>query len=227
MNAIATIDTTKNDAESSKSLAEAKSLIITTEADYKKADSFCKGLFNLRKAIENDFAESLDAADEAKRAATAAKAALVEQIESHTKPVQEAERITKTKMFAWSKEQEDLRRKEQDRLRAEAFKKAEDERIKKAEALQAKGKTEQAMAEIEKPVKAAPVILPPAPTERETVISGYWSYKIINPSEVKRDFCKPDPGVIQASMNAYKKQGKSIEEVMERIGGIIIEEKVK
>ena len=221
------IDTTENDQKANKALTFANGLQIKTVEDYQGADRYCKGLFSLRKAIEDDFSDSLAKAVEAKRAATAAKAALDSQIESHTKPVQEAERVIKGKLFAWSREQGDIRRKEQDRLREEAQKKAEDERIKKAAALEAQGKTAQAEAEISKPVKAAAVVLPPSPTERETKIASYWSYALVEPSSVKREFCKPDAGAIQSSMNAYKKQGKTIAEVEEMIGGIRIEEKVK
>ncbi len=53
------------------------------------------------------------------------------------------------------------------------------------------------------------------------------TFQVVAPSEVQREFCKPDAGSIQASMNAYKKQGKSIEEIQERIGGIVITERVK
>ena len=221
------IDTKENDQKASGALVYANALSIVCEADYKVADAYCQGLFNLRKAIKEDFAESLEKSDEAKKAATAAKAALVEQIESHTKPVQDAERVIKAKLFIWSKEQDDIRRKEQDRLRAEAFRKGEDERIRKAAELEKLGKTAQAEAEISKPIKTAPIVLPPATTARETKIASYWAYEIVDPSAVNREFCRPDAGTIQTSMNSYKKQGKTIEEAQERIGGVRIEERVK
>lgn len=227
MNELATIDTTEVDAEANKALTEAQGFVIESSDDYQYADAQCRGLFKLRKRIEANFAESIAKAKATKKAATEALAALVEQEEGHTGPVQEAERVWKNKLFAWSKQQEAIRAKEQERLRREAFKKAEDERIRKALELEKQGKTAQAEAEISKPVKAAPVILPPAPVERESKIASYWSYTITEPSEVKREYCKPDAGIIQSSMNAYKKQGKSIQEVMERIGGIEIEEKVR
>ena len=224
---IESVDTKENDAKATNALAYANGLSITTPEEYKAADAYCKGLFKLRKCIESDFSESLEKADEAKRATTAAKAALVEQIESHTKPVQEAERVIKTKLFVWDKEQNEIRRTEQDRLRAEALKKAEDEKLRKAEELEKQGKTAQAEAEMAKPVKVSPIVLPPAPVERESKIASYWSYEIVETMDVKREFCKPDAGSIQSTMNAYKRQGKTISEVESLIGGIRIEEKVK
>ncbi len=70
-------------------------------------------------------------------------------------------------------------------------------------------------------------MVPAVEIKRESTLTEYWSYTVTQPGEVKREYCKPDPGVIQSSMNAYKKQGKSIEEVQERIGGVIIEANVK
>jgi hypothetical protein len=221
------VDTKENDGRASKALTWANDLTITNQAEYQAADRNCKALYTLRKAIEADFADSLSKADEAKKAATAAKAALVDQIDSHVKPVQEAERIVKGKMLVWSKAEDEKRRQEQDRLRAEATKKAEDEKLKKAAALEASGKNQQAMAELAKPVKVAPIVVPPAPVQRETVIAEYWHYDITEASAVKRDFCKPDPGQIQAAVNFYKKQGKTIEEAEALVGGIHIEARAK
>jgi hypothetical protein len=227
MNDVATIDTTQNDAKANEALALANGLLIQTPEDYKRADVYCRSLFKLRKAIEEDFADSLAKAVAAKRAATEAKAALDEQIESHTKPVHDAEKIIKGKLLQWQRQEDDKRIKEQERLREEERKKAEDKRIKEAEALQAQGKTEQALAAIDKPIKLAAVVLPPAQTERESVISTYLHYTITEAGEVKREYCAPDRGVIQSSINAYKKQGKTIAEIEARIGGIKIEERVK
>lgn len=227
MNELAEVDTTENDQKATGALAYAKALVIRSLEDFTAADGYCKGLFNLRKAIEKDFSDSLKTAKEAKAAATAALSALTDQIASHVEPVQEAERAIKSKMFTYDQERKRLEQVQQDKLRAEALKNAEDEKIKKAEALQAQGKTAQAEAELDKPVKVAAIITPKVEVKTETKMSEYWSYTITTPSEVKRDFCKPDPGSIQASMNAYKKQGKTIAEVEERIGGIRIEALVK
>ena len=226
-NDLTMINTEKSDKEASSALEKAKNLVIVSVQDYQSADDYCKGLFHLRKTIEGDFAESLRKATEAKRAATEAKSALDRQIESHIAPVQDAERIIKGKMMGWSQEQERIRRIEQDRLRAEALKQAEDEKLKKAAALETQGKKEQAMAELEKPIRSAPIILPPAPVERKTTISSYWSYQIVNDMEVKRDFCEPDRGAITKMMNAMKAMGKTMADVEAVVGGIRVEEKVK
>lgn len=226
-NDLTMINTEKSDKEASSALEKAKNLVIVSVQDYQSADDYCKGLFHLRKTIEGDFAESLRKAVEAKRAATEAKSALDRQIENHIAPVQDAERIIKGKMMGWSQEQERIRRIEQDRLRAEALKQAEDEKLKKAASLEAQGKKEQAMTELEKPIKSAPIILPPAPVERKTTISSYWSYQIVNDMEVKRDFCEPDRGAITKMMNAMKAMGKTMSEVEAMVGGIRVEEKVK
>lgn len=227
MNDLMSIDTKENDQKAGQALDHAKSIVIKTTEDYQAADSYCKGLFKLRKAIEEDFSESLNAADKAKRAATDAKAALVEQIESHTKPVQEAERLIKTKLFSWGQEQDAIRRKEQDRLRAEALKRAEDEQLRKAQELEKLGKTKQAEAVLAKPTKVTAVVLPPAPVKRETKIALYWSYEVVEASEVKREYCSPNAGSIQKAMTSAKDEGKTIEETEALIGGIRIEQKVK
>jgi hypothetical protein len=221
------IDTTASDIKALSAFEYANALTIKSPEDYKKADSFCKGLFDLRKSIQNDFADSITKAKATKKAATEALAALVEQEEGHTKPVQDAERIIKTKLFAWNDEQEVVRRKEQDRLRAEALKRAEDEKLRRAAALEAQGKEAQALAELDKPINVAPVIAPKLEMERETKLAQYWSYDVSEAGSVNREYCKPDPGAIQKALTYFKSQGKTIAEVEAIIGGIRIEAKVK
>lgn len=221
------IDTTASDQKALSALGFANALTIKTPEDYKKADAFCKGLFNLRKEIQSYFADSIAKAKAAKKAASDALAALVEQEEGHTKPVQDAERIIKAKLFTWNQEQDEIRRKEQERLNAEAVRKAEDERLRRAAALEVAGKPVAAMAELDKPIKPAAVILPAAKIETETRLTGYWSYEVAEPSGVKREYCKPDPGAIQKAVSFYKSQGKTIAETEALIGGIKIEARVK
>ena len=221
------VDTSTTDARIERALVAANAINIITTEDYTRADAFCKGLFDLRKAIKADFADSRQRAKEVKDAAAVAYTTLAAQEDSHTKPIQHAELIFKTKMKIWRDEQEAIRRREQDRLRAESLKKAEDERLRQAMTLESQGKTEQAQALVEKPIKATPIFLAPAPVERETVISEFWAYAITDPVAVMREYCQPAPGAIQRAMQLYKSQGKSIEETEALIGGIRIERKIK
>ena len=227
MNELEVIDTAATDAKIGQALATANALNIVTAEDYRKADAFCKGLFDLRKLIKQDFAESRFSAKVSKDAAAAAYSALVDQEESHTEPIQQAEKVCKVKMLIWSNEQEAVRRKEQDRLRAEAVKKAEDEKLRKAAVLESQGKPTQAIAELEKPTKVAAYVAPPAPVERETRIAEFWSYGIVNPDEVKPEFRAPSPGLIYTAMHLFKAQGKTPDEAAALIGGISIEVKIR
>ena len=227
MNELEVIDTAATDEKIGKALVTANALNIITAEDYRKADAFCKGLFDLRKLIKKDFAESRERAKASKDAAAAAYSALVDQEESHTEPIQQAEKVVKVKILIWSNEQEAIRRKEQDRLRAEALKKAEDEKLRKATVLESQGKPVQAIAELEKPTKVAAYVAPPAPVERDTKISEYWSYSINEPREVRYEFCAPSPGLIQRAMQLFKGQGKTTDEAAALNGGIRIEVKIR
>lgn len=189
-----TVDTTLSDRKAADALTTARALIIGTPEEYSKADAYCKGLYNLRREIEADFAESEAAALDSKKKATEALATLVAQKKSHTQPVLEAEKVLKGKLLVWRNEDDRKRREEQDSANAEARKKAEDEQLRKAEALQAQGKTSQAEAVLNKPTKVQPVIVPSAAPKAQTVIRTTKHYRVVDPDAVKRNFCAPDAG---------------------------------
>src|SRR3990167_851405 len=215
------VDTSTTDARIERALVAASAINIITTEDYTRADAFCKGLFDLRKAIKADFADSRQKAKEVKDAAAVAYTTLAAQEDSHTKPIQHAELIFKTKMKIWRDEQEAIRRREQDRLRAEAQTKAEDERLRQAMAFEAQGKAEQAKALLEKPIKATPIFFPPATVKTETTISEYWGYTITDENSVKRDFCSADRSKINRAVQFYHEKAAEI------VGGIIVERKIK
>jgi hypothetical protein len=213
MNELA-IDTSKTDVKAQDALYRANTLTIATPEEWARADAYCRGLYDLRKEIEADFAESEESARKAKKAATEALAAIVAQKESHTAPVLEAERVIKGKLMTFKNQEDAKRRKEQEEAQAKARKLAEDEQLRKAAALEAQGKKSQAEAVLAQPTKPQAVIIPPSLPKSQSVIKTVKKYKVVDENGVKREFCSPNAGQMWKAVQLY---GKKAEEI---VGGI-------
>lgn len=174
--------------------------VVKTAEDYKTLDAFLVGLADLKKMIVEDFRESKEKTAEAKRAATAAHKAVVDQEDSHLNVIEEARRIGKQKLAAWEDEQERLAKIEQDRLDAEARKKAEDDALAAAALAEKSGDTEKAEA-----LLAAPVYVPPTPRlsadvpQRSTTVQTRWSATV---GGVREDGSTTDPLFVLKAVSA-------------------------
>ncbi len=105
-----TVDTTNIEAKTSDAVAQAERVEITNDQEYEVVGAFLKGL----KAIRNEIASTFDPI--AKKLHAAHKE-VVAQKKRHSAPVEQAERIVRSKVGKYLAEKERLRREEEDKLR--------------------------------------------------------------------------------------------------------------
>ena len=134
---------------------QASAIIIKDQPSYDLAVDFLKGVKALRNEAEAHHRPVIDAAHKAHKAA-------VEALKRIDAPLEQAERVVKGTMSAWTIEQERIRREEEERLRVEQEKAREAELEAQLERAEAEGATEaETLAMIE---QAAMAPAPPPPT---------------------------------------------------------------
>ncbi len=177
--------------------------VVQTAEDYTALDAFLVGLADLKKMIVADFKDSKDKTAEAKRAATAAHKAVVDQEDAHLNIIEDARRIGKQKLF----EYEEAERKETARKQAiadaEARKKAEDAAIAAAALAEKNGDKEKAEAIMAAPVEVAPTMrLSSMVPTRTTMVQTRWSAIVGGQRE---DGSKTDPLFVLHAVQAALK----------------------
>lgn len=189
--------TTDAQKEVGTALEQAQAFVIKSNEDFALVDAHCAGLLALKKKVEGDFKAS-------KESTYAAWKAVVAQEKGHLDGIDEARRIDKTKMDAWTRHLEAERQAEEARLRAEAQKRAEDEAIARAQAMNAAGQKEEAEAIIAAPVEVAPVIVPKTAPKASTVMRKVPKFRIVDASKIPREFMTPDEKKIGAVVRAMR-----------------------
>ena len=165
-------DTTATRQKAQTALQAAQGLTIVDNQGFEQAGAMRDALKELSAEIDATFDGPIAAAFKAHKEIVAAK-------KLHAVPVEEAARVIKTKMIAWSLEQERLRQIEQARLEREAKEKAEAEALQLAEELEKAGLKQEAEQVISEPVQAD-VVLAPKTTPK---VEGF-SYRTIYSAEV-------------------------------------------
>lgn len=193
--------------QNTKALAaidQAKAFNIATPEEYAVVDAFCVSLKALEKEVDLAYDEHIDAAHKAHKALVAKK-------KLYAEPIAEARKIAKGKLIAYDEKRESERKFEEARLRAEAQKRAEDEALAKAAMAEEYGDTKGAEAIISAPVVAAPVSLAQDYPKAKTTVQTRWTYKIVNPAMIPREYLIPDEtkigGVIRATKGAVQIPG--------------------
>ena len=185
-------------------------------------DSYLVGLSGLENMIVSDFEKSRKAATAAFNAAKAATAAVKAQEEGHLKPVQDARRIGKQKLFAFDEEQERIRRAKEAELQTQANKLAEEQQLVEAELAEASGDAAAAQEIINQPVQAVVVSLPKIGPKLQTAIQKRPFFTITDPAKVNRGYLVPDQVLIGQVVRSRAKDPASARAVEEMIGGVSI-----
>lgn len=184
-------------AQQADALTRAQALVIDSNEAYAIADAFSVGLLHLEKAIKADFKDS-------KESAHATWKAIVAQESGHLEKVQEARAIIRPKLQQW----EVLKQKEADaeaaRLRAQAQKEAEDRALAQAAEFERDGDTVTAQAIVSAPVRVDTVVVAPAIPKRQTVIPQAWTYRVVNPKLVPREYLIDDSVKLNGVARATK-----------------------
>lgn len=175
-------DTKEVDSKAMKAFEEARSITISDRASYEKAGAFLIGLKALEKEINDTFDPVIKAAYEAHQASLRAR-------DKHRAPIIEAEKIVKSKMGEFRKNEEKRLRDEENRLRELARKKEEEDRLREAERLINEGRPEEALILLGQEIETPPVILPEtAPKVPGIVARSVWKFRITDPSKVPCEY---------------------------------------
>jgi len=192
------IDTTKIVDETSNALTKAQRFIIDSNDAYEAAGDFLRGLKTIQKEIDETFDGPIKAAFASHKSIVAAK-------KKHAEPLTEAESVLKSKMIVWSREQEKIRLAEQARADELARKHAEELRAAEVAALKAAGEKEQAIALQEKPVVAAPIVVPKATPKVDGIaVKKTWDFRVVDESKLPRKYLSVNAQAIRAEVKAMR-----------------------
>lgn len=153
---------------------------VIYDADtYAAACGFLLGIKDLRTKIGDTFNPHI------KRAHDAHKALLKEKSDAEA-PLIEAERILKTTIADYDREQEQIRLAEQRRLDEEARRIAEERQLEEAVALEAAGATTEAVAVLETPVQPVPLapVQKAVPKVAGVSLKKVYAFRIVDESKV-------------------------------------------
>lgn len=179
---------------------QAKAITITTSDDYVRAGELLLVIKDIRKEIDATFDPIIKKAHETHKEAVAQK----KKVDA---PLVEAEGIIKPRIAAYMAEQERIRREEEARLREIARKEEEERRLLEAIAAEESGQKEEATAILEEPAYVAPVIVPKTtPKVQGISMQKRWTFRIVNPSLIPREYLTIDEQKIGAVVRALKDQ---------------------
>ena len=154
----------------SQFLKEAKAIEIVDDDIYQYAGELLSQEKAVYKFVEKTY-------EKTKKALNEAKTELMKVIHLHTDPLDEAEKILKTKRSVWREVQEEIRRKERNRIEAELRKQEEERRLD--EAIETGDDSI-----LEEPISIPAVPVREIPKEKGHSFRDDWKSKVVNPALV-------------------------------------------
>jgi hypothetical protein len=189
-----------------KSLRDrAGEMSVTCDEEYANIGGFVLGCKQLIAKIKQEFAEPKKKAFEAHRAITAFESRTLE-------PVETAMSIASSLALIYKREQDRLAKAEADAIEAERQRAAEQARLTVAEHLESLGKTAEAAKALDAPVERQKPFVSPVPKITGLSTRGSWRARIVNARLVNRDFCAPDPVLINLHVNRLWGKGAKFED---------------
>lgn len=188
---------------------KARAITINSNEDYVQAGEILLVIKDLRKEIDTYFDPIIKKAFDSHKEAVAQK----KRAEA---PLVEAEGIIKPKIAAYLAEQERIRREEERRLQEIARREEEERRL--AEAIKAEEEmkkagmareeaAKQAAVILEKPIHVAPVVVPKVvPKVQGVSTSKRWTFRIVNPAIIPREYLMVDEQKIGSVVRAMKEK---------------------
>lgn len=183
-------------------MATARATKVTDEPSFQRAAEILKDAKALSKSIEDAFAGPKKAAHEAHKKITALETALLA-------PLKNVEQILKTAIGGWQMEEARKRREEEAKLALEAQKRREDEQLEAAAQLEAAGEHEMAEAVVAAPVPV-PVVSLPKPKAEGVSTAMVTTFRVLDPSKVKREFLLVDEAKIRKLVQAIGKDAEAL-----------------
>lgn len=179
-------------------IAQMQLQTISSDEEYQMAGEFLVKAKQTAKFVEEQFAESLEAAKEKKRQAEAERKAVDAEIKRFTTPLSKAESVVKRMMSDYQAEQERKRREETERRRREE----EERRLTEAEETG------------DERVLDYPVA-PEAPAAEKPKASGtyavqVWKYEILDKRKINPGYLVPNERLIGQVVRSEKENAAAI-----------------
>lgn len=179
---------------------QARQIIVTNADTYRRAGEVIVYIKQLRKKIADTFRPIKQKIDESKREVLA-------QERAADLPLMDAENYLSPQIIAYDREQERIRREEEARLREIARKQEEERRMQEALAAEAEGQAEVADAIINEPTYVPPVVVGRSiPKVAGMSIRDNWTFRIVNPAIIPREYLKVDEVKIGGVVRSLKDQ---------------------
>lgn len=208
MSALATLeapDTSAIEQQRDGVVSVANAIRVTNNQEMVGASDVLRQIKTTLKTIDAEVDPSIRKAHEAHKEIVSLKKRL-------TAPLEEAERIVKSRISQYTMAQEKARQAEEMRLREIARQQEEDRRLAEAIELEREGSQEaleQAQAIIEAPVVAPVVVVQKTVPKVEGISTRkVWKYRIVNEHQIPREYMTPNEKAIGAycrSMGANAK----------------------
>lgn len=173
--------------------------VVEDADDYERAAGYVRSLADLARAIEDYWKDDVAAAHRLHKSLTTKRQQDLGVV------TQERSRVQRL-MLTWQQEAERQRRAEEARLAEEERQRQEALALEQAAAFEAQGQRELAAAVIEEATQApAPMVsLPPTPKVEGVATVERWDFEVVDPDQVPREFCAPDPRLIRLRVQAMK-----------------------
>ncbi len=189
----------KIEKQSTALTVRAEKFEITTAERYEAAGTFLFDVRDLRKQVEDTFEPICKKTYDAHKEAVAQK-------KKHLDPLAAVEKLIKSKLSTYDREQEAKRQAEQDRLNREAEEKAEKERAREAKKLKGAAKKEL----LAKPIEYDEVeVESTTPKLTGVTYKDKWGWEITDLSKVPRKFLKIDTVKLNRFATTFKDEAKA------------------
>lgn len=173
-------------------LSDVKTLTIKTDEQFQNAANFLKTIKAIQKEIDDYFDPAIRKAHEAHKEILNAK-------KKQSEPLQQAERILKSKISQYHAEEERKRLEEQRRIEEEARKKAEERRLNEA------------IETGDDSILDEPIIVPQVQVKDTTKTEGIsyqdnWKFRVIDKKKVPEEYKMIDEKKIGQVVRAMKEK---------------------
>ncbi len=193
------VDTTEIERQVELAVHDAADLVIVDDPGLDSAGAFLVGIKTILKRIDETFDESIAQAHTTHKTILASK-------KKHTEPLTRAERVIKAGITKYRSERRAIQEEREQRLREEARKREEERMLLEATELEASGKPEEAIALIEQPVYAPPIVLPKEKKMQGISTRQKWRWRLRNKSVLPEQYLMVNEKALNKVVDALGQQ---------------------
>jgi hypothetical protein len=197
---VGTVDTAAIERRQTTIVESVNALVVNSPESLLTGETMAVDIKAAIKTLHDELDPGIDKANKLHKHLTG-------QRKKYEDPLKAALGIAVGKTSAYRQEEERKRREEEARLRAEAMKQAEEERLAEAAKLEEVGRTTEAQAVLDEPVKPPPVSLPPTLEKPKGLsYSTTWEAEVVEISLVPRQYLMANMPMLNAMARSSKGQ---------------------